>query len=49
MATTRIMISRKEYKELKEKAELNESLLLKLVRGLEDVKAGRITPWKSHH
>lgn len=39
-------ISRKDYLELKQKAELDEELLLKLIRGLEDVKEGRITEWK---
>ena len=36
-----------EYKTLKKKAELDEDLLMKLIRGLEDIKAGRIKPWKS--
>ncbi len=41
-----ITISKSRYKELKEKAELNESLLLKLVRGLEDIREGRIKLWR---
>lgn len=48
MKTGTITLSKKQYKELKEKAEINESLLVKLVRGLEDVKAGRIKPWTTH-
>lgn len=48
MKTETITISKKQYKDLKEKAEINESLLAKLVRGLEDVKAGRIKPWTTH-
>jgi len=41
-----ITIPREEYNSLKEKAELNDNLLLKLVKGLEDIKEGRIKPWK---
>jgi len=41
-----VILPKEEYKALKEKAELDESLLLKLVRGLEDIKEGRIKPWK---
>ena len=41
-----IVIQKKEYSVLKKKAELGEDLLLKLIRGLEDVRAGRIKPWK---
>ena len=40
------VIKDKEYTELKRKAELNDDLLTQLVRGLEDIKAGRIKPWK---
>ena len=46
MATETITISKEEYKSLKKKAELDESLLISLVRGLEDIKAGRIKPCK---
>ena len=42
-----ITISKEEYISLKKKADLDESLLLQLIRGLEDVKEGRIKPWKS--
>ena len=41
-----ITIPKEKYTKLKEKAELNEELLIKLVRGLEDIRAGRIKPWK---
>ena len=42
-----VTISKKEYKELKRKADVDDELLASLVRGLEDIKAGRIKPWKS--
>ncbi len=35
-----VTISEVEYKSLKKKAELDEDLLMKLIRGLEDVKGG---------
>ncbi|MEK6900170.1 MAG: hypothetical protein AABX05_03530 [Nanoarchaeota archaeon] len=41
-----ITIPREEYKLLKKKAEVDENLLISLVKGLEDIKAGRIKPWK---
>lgn len=46
MAVKSVTISKEEYKELKQKAALSEDLLVKLVRGLEDIRAGRIKPWK---
>ena len=42
-----VTIPKAEYEKLKKKADLDEDLLIKLIRGLEDVKAGRIKPWKS--
>jgi len=42
-----IKISKKEYESIKKKAELNENLLIKLIRGLEDIKAGRVRPYNS--
>ena len=39
-------IPKQVYKELRRKADIDESLLIKLVRGLEDIKAGRIKLWK---
>ena len=41
-----IEIPKNEYKELKRKAEIDEELLIKLVRGLEDIGLGRIKLWK---
>tara|TARA_Y100000310_G_C20595490_1_gene770288 strand:+ start:1219 stop:1362 length:144 start_codon:yes stop_codon:yes gene_type:complete len=41
-----IVIGKEEYEELKRKAEIDEELLIKLIRGLEDIKAGRIREWK---
>jgi hypothetical protein len=41
-----VTISKEEYEMLKHKAEVDEDLLVSLVRGLEDIKAGRIKPWK---
>lgn len=41
-----ITLPKTRYLELKRKAELDEELLIKLIRGLEDVKAGRIREWK---
>jgi PHD/YefM family antitoxin component YafN of YafNO toxin-antitoxin module len=46
MATKTVTLGKKEYKELKEKAEISEGLLVKLINGLEDIKAGRTKPWK---
>ena len=40
-----ITIPKLEYETLKKKAELDEDLLIKLIRGLEDIKEGRIKPW----
>ena len=41
-----VTIPKEEYENLKEKAEVDESLLISLVKGLEDIKAGRVKPWK---
>lgn len=38
-------ITKEEYLKLKEKTEFDTELLLKFVRGLEDIRAGRIKPW----
>lgn len=43
----KITLTKKEYIKLKKKAEANTQLVKKLVRGLEDIKHGRIKPWKS--
>ena len=42
-----VTLEKGKYRELKEKAELADNLLVKLIRGLEDVKAGRIKNWKN--
>ena len=47
LAMETVTISKKEYQALKRKAEADDELLASLVRGLEDIKAGRIKPWKS--
>ena len=41
-----VTISKDEYEMLKQKSEVDEDLLISLVKGLEDIKAGRIKPWK---
>ena len=41
-----ITISKNKYNELKQKAKLNDNLLIELVRGLEDIKHGRVKLWK---
>ena len=46
METEFIKIPLCKYEELKRKAEIDEELLVKLIRGLEDIRAGRVTPWK---
>ena len=40
-----ITISEEEYLELKKKADVTDELMLKLVKGLEDIKHGRIEEW----
>ena len=40
-----VTISEEEYLELKKKAEMTDELMIKLVRGLEDIKHGRIEEW----
>jgi len=42
-----ITISKEEYEKLKSRANANEELLIKLIRGLEDIRNGRIKKWKS--
>ena len=41
-----VTISKKEYAELKKRADIGNDFMLTLVRGLEDIKAGRVKPWK---
>lgn len=47
MSTETITIPKEEYESLKKKARLDESLLVSLIKGLEDIKAGRIKPWRN--
>ena len=46
MTTNTVTIPKGEYETLKKKAEIDENLLISLVKGLEDIKAGRIKSWK---
>lgn len=41
-----VTIAKTKYEKLKREAELDQDLLLSLVRGLEDIKEGRIRLWK---
>jgi hypothetical protein len=41
-----VTISKKEYEELKKRAEIDWELVEKIKRGLEDIKHGRISEWK---
>ena len=41
-----VTISREEYEPLKQKANVDETLIVKLVKGLEDILVGRIKLWK---
>ena len=41
-----ITIPKREYKRLKRLEEIDNELLKKLVRGIEDIKAGRVKPWR---
>lgn len=44
MAET-VTIPKKEYEKLKEAMEIDFELLSKIVKGLEDIKAGRVKEW----
>lgn len=46
MTTETITIPKDEYDFLKKKAQVDENLLVSLVKGLEDIKTGGIKPWK---
>ena len=46
LASEFITIPRTRYKKLKQKAGIDDELLKELVKGLEDIKAGRVKPWK---
>ena len=41
-----VTISKSEYQKLKKLEEVDTKLLIKIVKGLEDVKAGRIKKWE---
>ena len=41
-----ITIPKEEYKRLKKLEEVDTKLLIKIVKGLEDIKAGRIKKWE---
>lgn len=41
-----VTIPKSEYESLKKKAEADDELLKSLVRGLEDIKHGRVKEWK---
>ncbi|MBI2583896.1 MAG: hypothetical protein HYW25_04470 [Candidatus Aenigmarchaeota archaeon] len=41
-----VTITKSEYQRLKEFEEVDHELLIKIVKGLEDIKAGRIKKWK---
>ncbi len=40
-----VTISKKQYEKLKEAQEIDFELLSKIVKSLEDIKAGRIKEW----
>jgi len=41
-----ITIPKQEYEKLKREAKIDMELVEKIKRGLEDIRAGRIKPWK---
>ena len=41
-----VTIPKSEYRKLKRIEESDHELLIKIVRGLEDIKAGRIKKWE---
>ncbi|HZX20348.1 MAG TPA: hypothetical protein VFF13_05020 [archaeon] len=41
-----VTISKKKYDSLKKKAKIDKKLVESIRRGLEDIKAGRISEWK---
>ncbi len=46
MATETVTIPKEEYTDLKKKATLGSELLIDLIKGLEDIRHGRIKLWK---
>lgn len=41
-----VTIPKSEYKRLKKLEEVDNELLLKIVKGLEDIRTGRIKKWE---
>ena len=41
-----ISVPKERFEELERKADMDEELLISLVRGLEDIKAGRVKLWE---
>ncbi|MCK5283864.1 MAG: hypothetical protein KAK00_10785 [Nanoarchaeota archaeon] len=46
MTAETVTIPKEEYLKLKKCEEVEKDLLVSLVKGLEDIKHGRIIPWK---
>ena len=40
-----VTISKSEYRRLKKLEEVDNELLIKIVKGLEDIRAGRVKKW----
>ncbi len=40
-----VTIPKSEYKKLKKLEEIDNELLIKIVKGLEDIKVGKIKKW----
>ncbi len=45
MQTQTVIISKSEYDKLKKAAEVDEALVIKIKKSLEDIKEGRIREW----
>ena len=45
MKTETMVITKEEYERLKEASEVDEMLVRKIKRSLEDIKEGRIREW----
>ena len=41
-----VTISKEEYIRLRKESKIDHEFLLKIVRGLEDIRPGRVKPWK---
>lgn len=42
-----VKITKKEYNKLKKLEKVDMELMKSLVKGLEDIKEGKVKPWKS--